>query len=136
MTTSPEHIEHMEKMTNGLMKACEEAGSMAREQIDAAMLSAAAMTKGIEEIARNANGLIQESMARSVSAGKTLMGAKTMQEMMDMQNEFMKDCFDCWMAGTSKISEISARMTQDVMKPIADHTNSAINKAMQKARAA
>jgi len=100
------------------------------------MKSASAMSRGMEEIARNANGLLQESFARSVSAGKTLMGAKDPREILNMQNEYLKDCFDCWVAGTGKISEISARMTQDVVKPMAEHANNAMSKITQKTRAA
>lgn len=125
-----------EKATQNMAKAYENINDLAREHVDAAMKSASAMSRGMEEIARNANGLLQESFARSVSAGKTLMGAKDPREILNMQNEYLKDCFDCWVAGTGKISEISARMTQDVVKPMAEHANNAMSKITQKTRAA
>ena len=136
MTPSNDHLEQMEKATQGMMKACQDMGGLARDQLDATMKSASAMTKGFDEIARNAGTLIQESLNRTVTAGKTIMGAKSVQEVMNTQNEFIKDCFDCWVAGTGKISEISARMTQDVVGPMAEHTNNAMNKIAQKTRAA
>jgi len=129
-------IEHMEKTTQGMMQAYEEMNAMAKAFGEATMQSAAAMTKGWEEISRSASGILQESMARTMSAGKTMMAAKNPKEIMDMQAEFMKDCFDYWMAGTGKISEISARITQEVMDPVAQQTNAAMSKMMVKARAA
>ncbi len=128
--------EQIDKATQSVVKACEEISGLAREQVDAAIKSTSALTRGMEEIARNTSGLLQESFARSVSAGKTMLGARNPREILDLQSEFMKDCFDCWVAGTGKISEISARTAQDAMAPIAEHTNNAINKISQKTRAA
>jgi phasin family protein len=134
--TMPATIEQMDKATQGMMQAYEEINSMAKAFGEATMQSASAMTKGIDELARSASGIMQESVARTMNASKTMMAAKNPREIMDMQAEFMKDCFDCWMAGTGKISEISARVTQEVIDPVAQHANAAISKAMVKARAA
>jgi phasin family protein len=129
-------IEQMDKTAQGLMQAFEEMNASAKAFGEATMQSASAMTKGWEEISRSASGIMQESMARTMSAGKTLMGAKNPKEMMDMQAEFMKDCFDCWMAGTGKLSEISARVTQEVIDPVAQHASAAMSKMMVKTRSA
>jgi phasin family protein len=129
-------IEQMDKATQGLMQAFEEMNVSAKAFGEAAMQSASAMSKGWEEISRSASGIMQESMARTMSAGKTLMAAKNPKEMMDMQAEFVKDCFDYWMAGTGKISEISARVTQEVIDPVAQHANATMSKIMVKTRAA
>jgi hypothetical protein len=129
-------MEHIEKATQGIMNAWEEFNHVAREHMDATLKAATAMTKGMEDIMRNTNGLFQESMMRTVNAGKTLMGAKNVQEVASLHTEFMKDFFDCWATGTGKISEISARMTQDTMTPMAEHANNTMSKIAQKAKAA
>jgi phasin family protein len=129
-------MEQIEKTTQGMMKACEDASAMARDHLDAAMKSAAVMSKGMEQIASQASGLFKESMERTMNAGKTMMSAKNPKEIADLHSELVKDVFDCWVAGTGKISEISARMTQDAMAPMAEQTNNTISKIAQKAKAA
>lgn len=128
--------EQMEKAAQNLMQACEEMSVIARDQMDAAMRSANACWQGCSEINQNVGGLMQESMSRAVNAGKTIMGAKNVREMMDLQNEFMKDFFDCWVSGTGKISEISARVAKETVDPLAEQANNAVNKVIQRAKAA
>jgi len=135
-TTMTPSMEHIEKGTQGMMQAYEELNAFSKAFGEATMQSAAAMTKGWDELARAGSGIVQESMARMMNAGKTIGAAKNPREAMDMQAEFMKDCFDCWVAGTGKLSEISARVTQEVIDPVAQHANAAMSKMMIKARAA
>jgi len=136
MQPSNDHMEHIERTTQGMMKACEDASGMARDHMDAAMKAAAVVNKGLEEIARNASSLIQESMTRGIDASKNMMSAKSIPEAMNSHSEFLKDCFDQWISGAGKISEVAARTAQDAMGPIAENTNNAINKIAQKAKAA
>ena len=126
----------IEKTTQGMMQMVEEVNSFTRNSMDAALRSLTAMTKGWDETARSTGGLMQESMARAVSAGKTIMGAKSMREMMDLHTELMKDYFDCWMTGTGKLSEISARTTKEAIEPVAQQASSVVTKMTQKSRAA
>ena len=136
MQPSVDHIEHIEKATQGVMKACEDASGMARDHMDAAMKAAAVVGKGMEEIVRNTSSMIQDSMTRGMEVSKHMMSAKSVPEAMNTHGEFLKDCFDTWVAATGKISEISARMAQEAMSPIAENTNNAINKFKQKVKEA
>jgi phasin family protein len=136
MNFTNDSIKQMEDTTQGLMKAYEEIGAVARDHMDAAIRSANAAWGGYTEISQNMNGLFQESLARAVSAGKTMMSAATVREIMDMHADYVKDCFDCWVAGTGKLSEISARVSKEAFDPLAQQTNDAIAKMMQKAKAA
>lgn len=131
-----EQTESMDKVTQNLMHACEDMGAIAREQVNAVMQSSAAVMKGYEELSRCYNNQMQDQMARAVSAGKIMMNARTMKEFFDMQNEFMKDCLDSWMAETGKWSEISTRTTQEAIEPVTKQANAAISKFSQMGKAA
>lgn len=128
--------EQIQKATQSVMSAYEEIGSLARDHLDATIKSASAASKGWDELARSTNGIFQESLARVVSSSKTILGARSLREVADLQNEIVKDMFDSWVASANKISEISARVTQDVVAPITEHTNTAFHKIAQKVKAA
>ncbi len=132
MQPSSDHMEHIEKTTQGIMKACEDASGVARDHMDATMKAASVVGKGVEEIIRNTSTMIQDAMARCMEASKNIMSAKSMPEAMNMHSEYMKDCFDTWVAVAGKVSEISARTTQDAISPIAEHTNNTISKFTNK----
>ena len=128
--------EQMQNTTASVMAAYEELGMMAREHMDATMKSVAAVTKGFDELTRSASGIMQESVARAASAGKTMMGIRNMREMTDLHQEMVKDMIDSWVASTSRMSEISARLTQDVVAPLTEQTNKVIHKIVQKVKTA
>lgn len=138
MNTETVHqsISQVEKVAQNVLQACEEAQVAAREHADAALRSATVALEGCGEINKNLTGLIQESVARAVSTGKTLAGAKSLQEAADIHADYVRESFDSWIAGTGRISEISARMTKDALDPLAERANSAFTKLAQRAKAA
>jgi phasin family protein len=129
-------MEQFEKASQGTMKALEDMGGMMRENMDAAMQSANVCMKGCSEINNNLTGLMQESMTKVMNAGKTVATCKSMPEAMTMHSEFMKDLADHSMASFGKMMEIAARMSQDVMAPLAQQANASMNKFTQRVKAA
>jgi phasin family protein len=136
MQNTTEAMENMEKHGQKMMSGYEDASHMAREHMDAAIKAATVVGKGMEEIVRSTSNLIQESMTRGLEVGKTMMSAKSMPEAMNCHSEFMKECFDQFVATTGKMSEVAARTAQEAMSPIADQTNNSIAKFTQKIKQA
>jgi phasin family protein len=132
----PSAAPHMNDFTHTMMKTCEDMSQMLSDYADAASRSSAAALQGFEEMTRNVGSLMHESVARSVSASKTIMNAKTAQEAADTQAEFLKDCFDSAVAGGSKISEISLHAVKGAIDPLSQHANEAMGAIMKKAKAA
>ena len=79
--------EQMEKATQALMQACEEMSVLTRQQTDATLKAMTAAFQGYTEINQNIASLIQVSLTRAMSAGKTMMTAKSMREMMDSHDD-------------------------------------------------
>lgn len=127
-----ESSEHMEKVTQGLIQACDEVNANCCQSVSAMVEATAAMSKGCEEFSRKLGTLVQESMSRAMNASKTMMAAKSIKEIGELQTEFAKSFFDQWLEGTGKLSEISARVTQQAMSPVAKHANDAVSKVAQR----
>jgi len=119
----------MEKVTQNLIQACDEMSENYRQSVDAVMESTSALAKGCEELSRNFGSLLQEQVAHALNTGKTFMSAKSVKEITDLQAEYIKGFLDQWMAGTGRLSEISARVTQEALTPVAKQANNAIGKA-------
>jgi phasin family protein len=134
-----EQTEQMEKITQGLMQTCEEMNTNCCKSMDVLMAVTTVASKGCEEWSRNLGGLVQESMARTMGAGKTMLAAKNLQDITETQTELMQCLFDSWMAGAGRLSQISARITQQAFEPMMKHANdtmSEVARRTQQSRAA
>ena len=128
--------EQMEKVTQGLIQACDEINANCCKSVDTAVEVTSAVSKGCNELSHNLGNLARESMQRAIDASKTMIRAKSVKELAESQTEFTKSFFDSWMASAGKLSEISARMTQEAFEPVARHANDAMSKVAQKSKAA
>jgi phasin family protein len=72
--------------------------------------------------------LAQESLEDSVAAGKALVGAKTLKEVIDVSSSLAKSSFDKMVAESSKLSQLSSKLAEEALAPI----NSRVNAAVQK----
>jgi phasin family protein len=127
-----ETSEHMEKVTQGIMQACDDMNVNCCKSVDALVEATTAMSKGCQEFSRRLGTLVQESVARAMNTGKIMMSAKSVKEIADLQSEFAKEFFDQWVEGTGHLSQISARVTQEALSPVAKHANDAMSKAAQR----
>jgi phasin family protein len=127
---------NMNDLTSSLTKACEEANALMASYVSAATRSNAAAWQGFEDMTRDMSSLMQETLARAVSACTTLASAKSPQEAADTHADFLKESFDRVVAGSSKISEISMRTAKSAIDPLAQHANDAMGTIMKKAKTA
>src|SRR3546814_14310410 len=50
--------------------------------------------------------------------GKQVLGAKSLNEVVDLQNTFTKSAFDAFVAESTKISELSVKTASEAIEPI------------------
>lgn len=124
----------MEQVTQGIIQACDEVNVNCCKSVDALVEATSAMSKGYEEFSRKLGSLMQESVSRAMNAGKTMMAAKSIKEVGDLQTEFAKGLFDQWLQGTGRLTEISARITQEAFQPVARHANDTMSKVAERAQ--
>jgi len=129
MTTPPNGLNDIPE---NVTKAFENINSVISDYIAAVTKSNTALWQGVEEIMRSVGGMSQESFARAVSAYNTLTSAKTPQDVIGTQTDFVRDSIDNAVAGGNKVSEISVRVAKEAIAPLAQHANETINAAMNK----
>ncbi len=115
-------------------KAFEDINTAVSNYVSAVTKSTAALWQGIEEISRSVGGLSQENFTRCVSAYTSLASAKSPQEAMNTQAEFVKESFDNAVANSSKVSELSVRVAKDAISPLTQHANETISAVMSKVK--
>ena len=112
-------------------KITSEAASNGKEGVEALLKSTNIWMKGTEDLMKTYMTLAQESAAKNSEAIKTLLGCKNLNELTEAQNKLAQQSFDGFMAGATKLSELTVKMTTDAMEPINDQVSKTVRKATE-----
>ncbi|WP_193171602.1 phasin family protein [Nisaea nitritireducens] len=110
--------EHAEKAQKALYGGYDEYASLGKANYDAYVTAMNTWSKGFEAIGKELYAFGQESVEVSVETGKTVMGCKTVNELMELQNDVSKKSYDKAVGEITKISEMSVKTANEAIKPI------------------
>tara|TARA_R110002167_G_scaffold16681_1_gene64788 strand:+ start:619 stop:1125 length:507 start_codon:yes stop_codon:yes gene_type:complete len=110
------------------VKGYDEFAVTGKDNVEAVVAASTAYTKGMEAIAGEWMAFTKSAMEQNMTNAKAVMGAKTMQEMMDLQAGFAKSSFDGFVAQSTKVSEMAAKVAQDTLEPINARVTTAMGK--------
>ena len=106
----------------------QDAAAQSRESVEAFVKSGEIFAKGFEGIMKTATSLVQDASEKQAAFARQLMGAKTLNEFAETQNKIAQENFDQFMAGATKISEMSVKVISEASEPL----NTQATKAMEK----
>ncbi|WP_421786340.1 phasin family protein [Hyphobacterium sp.] len=102
------------------LKSVNEINSFAKDNVDAVIASATAAGKNAETLNANAVAYAKTSMESAVAATKALTTAKSVQDMIEVQTDFVKSSMDLFLSEMNKTTELYAGAVKEVSKPIND----------------
>ncbi len=112
-------------------KLAQDAAKNGKESVDAFIESGNVFMKGIEDITKTCMSLAQNSAEKNSQVVQAMLGCKTINEFAEAQNRWAQQNFDDFMAGTTKLSELSVKVASDIMEPINDQMNKSIKKVSE-----
>lgn len=115
------------------LAAITDANGASKKNLEALIASVTAATKGAEALGAQAMAYSKKSVEDQVLAAKSLAGAKSIQEVVELQTSFAKSALETYMAEVGKMSETVAASVKDSMKPINERV-SALVERVQTAR--
>jgi phasin family protein len=110
--------ENMEKASEAAFKGYDQFATFAQANYDAMSKSFGIMTKGFENASKAWFTYSQSSVDASVDFSKKVLGAKSVNEVVDLQNDFAKTSFDTFVSESTKISEMSVKTANEAIEPI------------------
>ena len=113
-------------------------GDLGKDAMAAGTESAKASVKSFQDASAAVMRQTQDRISMTVETGKTLAGAKTFEEAMEIQSNFVKSAFKAHMDGLSELAGIYSGAMKDCMEPFAGFTKDVIaetKKAATKAKA-
>jgi phasin family protein len=110
------------------LAALNEANSYSKKNLEALVASVTAATKGAEALGAQAMAFSKTSFENQVSAAKSLAGAKSVQEVVELQTSFAKSALEAYMAEMGRMSETVSASVKDSLKPLNERVTAAVEK--------
>ncbi|MCG5239990.1 phasin family protein [Azospirillum doebereinerae] len=110
--------EQFEKATTQLLKSYEDLQAAGKANVEALVESSSIAAKGAEDLSREVVAYSQSALDKTITTGKALLTAKSLQEVVELQNSFLKSSFDSLIAETTRIHELSVKVTNEALAPL------------------
>jgi phasin family protein len=95
----------------------EEMQKFGKNNMDMALTSMGAWSKGAQAIALEVADYSKKSAESSAAAWEKLMGARSVEKAMEVQTEFLKSSYEDFVAEATKLSELYADLAKEAYKP-------------------
>lgn len=118
--------EQFEKTTAQLLKGYEDLQAASKANVEALVESSTIAAKGAEDLSREVVAYGQSALDKSITTGKALLTAKSLQEVVELQNGFFKSSFDSFVSEATRIQELSVKVTNEALAPLSARVNATV----------
>jgi len=95
----------------------DEMNKIGKDSMDMALASFGAWTKNAQAIATEVADYSKKSFEGSTAAWEKLMGAKSLEKVVEVQSEYLKSSYEDFVAQSSKLGELYADFAKQAYKP-------------------
>jgi phasin family protein len=110
------------------LSALGEANANSKKNLEAVVASVTAATKGAEALGAQAMAYSKKAMEDQVAAAKSLTGAKSVQEVVELQTAYAKSAFEAYIAQMTKASETVSASVKESFQPINERVTALVEK--------
>ncbi len=103
-----------------MFKNMEDMQQFGKDQLEAAKVSASALTKGFQQIATETGDFSKKSLEASNGLFEKLAGVKTLDKAIEVQSEFAKSAYESFVAQATKMGELYTAIAKEAYKPVED----------------
>jgi phasin family protein len=115
------------------LAAISEMNSHSKKNLEAVVASASAAAKGAESVGAQAMAFSKKTFDDQVAAARSLAGAKSVQEAVELQTGYARSFLETYVAEMGKLAETVSVSVKDSMKPLNERMSDMVEK-LQSAR--
>ena len=118
-----------QKQVEKTMAMTQDYGDLAaigKENVEAAISSGSLIVKGFEVLGKEWASFARQSVEGNVAATTAIFGAKTLNEVVDLQNDYARKSFDQFVEESAKLTELSVKVANEALAPIQTRVNLAV----------
>ncbi len=88
-----------------------------QDSMDMALNSFGAWTKNVQAMASEVADYSKKAFEESAAAWEKLIGAKSVEKAMEVQNEYLKSSYEDFIAQSTKLGELYVDLAKEAYKP-------------------
>ena len=115
------------------LSALNELNAQSKRNLEAVVESVTAATKGAETLSNEAMAYTKKAVESQVEQAKALSGARSVQEVVEMQTSFAKTAMESYIAQMNKATEIMTSVVKESFRPLNERAT-ALVETIQSAR--
>ena len=101
-----------------VQKFGEEFQRVGKDGFDATVRSFGEVNKGLQAIAAEVTAYSKKAFEDGTRAFEQLLGAKSFEQVIEVQSQYAKKAYDTYVAELSKLGEMYAGLTRNAYKPV------------------
>ena len=117
-TAGIEKETQMAKEFEEFQKTGEQFQKMGKDSFDAAVRSMGEVNKGLQAIVAEVTDYSKKAVEESTRAFEQMMGAKSLEQAIEIQSQYTKKAYDTYMAEMSKLGEMYVGLAKNAYKPV------------------
>lgn len=110
------------------INALTEMNTLGKKNIEAAVESVTAATRGAEALSAQALAYSKKSWEEGVSAAQALASAKSVQEVIELQTAFAKSAMEAYLSEVTKMTDTVQASVKDSFKPINERATAIVER--------
>ena len=110
------------------LAAMNEMNAHSKKNLEAVVAAATASAKGAEALGAQAMAFSKAMFESQVAAAKSLSGAKSIQEVVELQTAFAKTSLETYMSEFGRMSETVSASVKESMKPLNERVTATVEK--------
>ncbi len=118
--------------TDKSLAALNEINEHSKKNVEAIVASATAATKGAEALGAQVMAYAKSTVEAQSTAAKSLTGARSVQEVVELQTSFAKTAMESYIAQVNSASEIVSAAVKDAMKPLNERATALVEAVQSK----
>lgn len=99
-------------------KATKDFQKISKDNYDAMLRSYGELNRGFQDIGARVTGYSKQAFTDATSTFEKLLGAKSLEQAIEIQSQAAKNAYDSWVAEASKIGEMYASVAREAYKPV------------------
>lgn len=100
------------------LAAVNEASVYSKKNLEALVASATAAAKGAETVGAQTMAFSKKAFDDQVAAARSLVGAKSVQEVVELQTTYARSFLESYMAEMGKLTETVSSSVKESLKPL------------------
>lgn len=109
-----------------MFKNYEDVMAFGKDNVEAVVKASTIWSKGLQTVGATVYGLAQASVEEGVTAAKSLMACKNVQDFTNLQADLAKTGYEKFVKEAGKVSETSVKLAEEALEPIAARVHAAV----------